>query len=99
MCDWRLEIGYTTEYEFFKESYGQGSFQTMPSQTVFIPWDGKTTFREIVEEHEPAFVKAARLQEDGDKNHAVVFEKLKIIGEKSTVTVAIEPEKVVLSRG
>jgi hypothetical protein len=88
-----IEIGYELMYDYWKESYGQGSWQTNTSFQRFLPWDGSKSFEDLVRQRHPDFVTLSE-ESQSDKNHRIEVTCLRIGGEKSNVILRVEKQVI-----
>ena len=86
----QLEIVYEKRYDYWKESYGQGSTQTNTSFAQYVPWDGHESVEKLLRDHNADFIADAKRKEDGDSNHRFIVSGLRIGGPKSPIIVRLE---------
>ncbi len=86
----QLEIGYELAYEYFKESYGQASWQKQTTFRLFLPWDGVNSPEALIRQAHPEF--GTDMTDNSDKNHRIEVTCLQIGGEKNGVVVAVEKQ-------
>jgi hypothetical protein len=92
----QLEIGYELAYEYFKESYGQTSWQKQTTLRLFLPWDGVDSPEALIRQAHPEF--GTDIVVDSDKNHRIEVTCLRIGGEKNGVIVAVEKQTFSIER-
>jgi len=90
----KVELGFTTSYQYWKESYGQASWQTMSDFNKFVLWDGIETLKDLVNREYADFIKSAEEDEDaGHQNYKITLTCLRIGGQ---VVLPVEKQEVYL---
>lgn len=91
-----FEIGYELKYDYWKDSYGQGSWREDTRSNLFLPWDGTEPFEDMIRRNEQEFVASAEAVTHSDRNHRIEITCMRIGGEKSKVIVPIEKQTIQL---
>ncbi len=91
----KYEIGYALVYDYYKSSYGQGSWRPQVARRGFLEWDGTESFEDLIKRHHSEFVAEA-FNAEGDKNHRIELTSLRIGGERSHVVMSIEKQTISL---
>jgi hypothetical protein len=96
-----IEIGYVLAYDFYKSSYGQGSWQSGVRHRGFLVWNGSESFEDLILRNHPEFVAEAEASDGfsgSDRNHRIEISCLRIGGEKSQVILTVEKQTVYLKK-
>jgi hypothetical protein len=86
----KVELGFTTSQQFWKASYGQGSWQTQTSQKKFIVWDGVESLEDLVYREFAKFIEKAE-KDKTDRCHCVTLTHIRLGGQ---VVVPTEKQEV-----
>jgi hypothetical protein len=92
----KYEIGYALMCDYYKTSYGQGSWRPEVTHTGFLAWDGTESFEYLIKRQHPEFLTKVKRDREY-KNFRIEVISLRIGGEKAQVVMLVEKQVIQLS--